>query len=302
MKKTMIALAVLAAGSTSVMAEDALSGEHFSVKAEAGIGGYYDSVSKELYDDWATGLTLKVSYENGNVIGYVEEDIEFNYSTAADGEQIEDGVNTDLDKAWVGYKTEAGVASYGYENDTALDKVDGAGDMTFELGSSAGDASDQFHVIKFQGKADVLAYGISTYTDEENTNRGYNGYVGAELEGTNIYVGYETNDSDWIVYTLSANTKAGSVDLGANVWHQGVDKDGFEKATGYYVSAGLAATEQVYLAAGYKGGEAKPDVDASALNVSATYQATSAVKLGTDVQYDIENEESKAFARATYKF
>ncbi|MCZ8487281.1 hypothetical protein O9992_02545 [Vibrio lentus] len=55
------------------------------------------------------------------------------------------------------------------ENDTALDKVDGAGDMTYEFGASAGDASDAYNAswFKFQGATSGL-YGVSYFETDES--------------------------------------------------------------------------------------------------------------------------------------
>ncbi|WP_413701970.1 hypothetical protein ACLKMH_10850 [Psychromonas sp. KJ10-10] len=169
MKKTLLALAV-ASLSTSAFADIS---DSFSTSATAGIGGYYDTVSEELYDDWATALTVSTSFKNeAGVVGYLEVDLELNWSTDESVTGIQNGPGTDVDKAWIGYETGFGVASFGFENDTALDKVDGAGDFTYEFGSSAGDASDAYNVVKFQGSTSGFAYGISYFeTDDDSDAR-----------------------------------------------------------------------------------------------------------------------------------
>ncbi|MFA0520199.1 porin, partial [Vibrio sp. 10N.222.55.E8] len=138
----------------------------------------------------ATGLTVAVNYKNNRWIGYFETDLMMNYSSDEQAKDIQSGPATDVDKAWLGFDTGVGVASFGWENDTALDKVDGAGDMTYEFGASAGDASDAFNVVKFEGATSGIAYGISAFDTDDNREKGemgYNGYVGVEQDMFNIY-------------------------------------------------------------------------------------------------------------------
>jgi len=176
MKKTLVALAIASISTSSfavntssqnsqnedMFAFDPMHKEQFSVSGSVGVGGYYDTGSKAFYDDWATGLTLALNYRNNRVVAYVETDLMLNYTTdnnvlAKDSvnyewtNSIDTGPATHVDKAWIGFETDYGVASFGWENDTALDEVDGAGDTTYEFGASAGDASDAFNVVKFQG-------------------------------------------------------------------------------------------------------------------------------------------------------
>lgn len=155
---------------------------------------------------------------------------------------IDTGPATDVDKAWLGFDTGFGIASFGWENDTALDKVDGAGDNTYEFGASAGDASDAFNVVKFQGATNGIAYAISyfeTDDDHNDADKGVNGYVGIEQEVFSVYAGYEARDDekDYEVYTVTGSMKLGSMKLGLNSW---IDQDDEMKNTGFYFSGGYS--------------------------------------------------------------
>ncbi|MFA0552600.1 porin [Vibrio lentus] len=341
MKKTLLALTI-AAASTSAFADvglenakptfefDPMHKEQFSVSGAIGVGGYYDTKTNAMYDDWATALTLAVSYQNNRLVGYFETDFELNWTTDEkdNGFGVQNDFATDVDKAWLGYETGVGVLSFGWENDTALDKVDGAGDNTYEFGSSAGDASDAFNVVKFQGATSGFAYGVSYFetkdTDknekgEKVNDKGVNGYVGYESEIVNVYGGYETrDDADYQVYSVSGNSKIGELDLGVNFWiNEGDDSDLVGKntsnleTTGYYLSAGYPVTEQLTLAAGYNANstteDGQADKDISRVNVAAMYTLNDRVDMGIDILQDIDagkgnDEETYVFAAAFYSF
>ena len=322
MKKTLLALAV-ASLSTTAFATDI--SDQFSTSATAGVGGYYDTEIDEAYDDWATALTVASDYKNDNgVVGYLEVDLELNWSTDEDKESSYEGpvtnkTNADVDKAWIGYDTGFGIASFGLENDTALDKVDGAGDTTYEFGSSAGDASDQFNVIKFEGATSGVAYGISYFTTDADydsadldngKDKGVNGYVGFEQDTFNVYAGYETRDeADYQVFSVSGNATFSDLKVGVNAWINDGETDSTDstqKTKGYYVSAGYDVTEQLNLAVGYTDGvteeDGETDVDTTAVNVAAAYTYSDAFDMGMDVKYDTENEETYVFAVGYYHF
>ncbi|POF56357.1 porin, partial [Vibrio vulnificus] len=170
-----------------------LSGEEFSVGGQVAVGGYYEEgrPDREFYNDGVTGFDLFINYQKGNVVGQFagEFDLADNYSSM-------DAKFTVID-TWVGYKTGFGVASIGYANDSALDAVDGAADLTIEFGASASDASDVNQVIKFEGMKEGFKYGISYYGDREadaSGQRGFNGYVGFKNEQFQVNAGYEKND------------------------------------------------------------------------------------------------------------
>ena len=338
MKKTLLAL-VVAAASTSAFANvdtqnskpefefDPMHKDQFSVSGAIGLGGYYDTKTKALYDDWATAITVATIYQNNRLRAYLEIDLEMNYSTdeaktnAADL-GIQSGPATDVDKAWLGYETDFGLASFGWENDTALDKVDGAGDNTYEFGSSAGDTSDAFNVIKFEGKASAFAYGISTFEtkdDREAAETGYNGYFGVEQETFKVYAGYETReagDDDQEIVSLSGNVNLGAASVGANFWVNDYEtdaKDG-KTETGFYVSGSYPVTEQLTLAAGYNGVSTEyqtageKDVDMSRVNIAAMYTLNDRIDMGIDILQDIDtgvstkDEETAVFAAMFYSF
>ncbi len=308
MKKTLVALAVMGA---SASAFAGITGDQFSVSGSLGLGGYYDTGSKEFADDWVTGVHLNINYENGNVVGFVDLDLEGNITSDEEVTGVENQWNSDLDKAWIGYKTDFGTASYGIENDTALDKVDGKGDYTYEFGSSASDASDAFNVFKFQGKKSGVVYGVSHFqTDVNNTgDYGYNGYVGFESDSFNVYAGYEDRQrTDYTVTTVSGNVKiSDAVSVGANLW---IDEVGTAEETGAYLSGKFSVNEKTTLAAGYKtetdSAPGTADVDNSYFNVAASYEVDN-LEFGLDIKRDLEvakgsEEETYVFAAAWYKF
>lgn len=347
MKKTLVALAIASLSASAFAVEttshnskpvfefDPVHKDQFSVSGAWGVGGYYDTYSDAIYDDWATALTVAVSYKNNRLLGYLEADLEMNYisdtgesdkvSEVYDG--IESGPTTDLDKAWLGFDTGFGVASFGWENDTALDKVDGAGDQTYEFGASAGDASDAFNVVKFQGSTGFLAYGVSYFETKDShraADKGVNGYLGLESESFNIYAGYETRDeADYDVISVSGNAKVGELALGANFWIDDGDKNDLtgtnadeKKNTGYYLSAGYPVSEKLTLAAGYgantKETKGNSDDDFSYVNVAAMYTVSDRVDMGIDIKQELDipedfrsdskDEETFVFAAAYYYF
>ncbi|AVW98643.1 porin [Vibrio vulnificus] len=332
MKKTLVALAIASISASAFAVEtrsdnakpvfefDPMHKDQFSVSGSWGVGGYYDTKSDALYDDWATGLTVAVNYKNNRLLGYVEVDLEMNYSTDESEVAIQSGPATDLDKAWLGFDTGVGVVSFGWENDTALDKVDGAGDQTYEFGASAGDASDGFNVIKFQGSTSGFAYGISmseTSDDRTKADTAYNGYVGLETGTVNVYAGYETrDDADYNVISISGNAKIASLTVGLNAWKDEGKTDVADNATnlaktGFYLSAGYPITESVTLAAGYATNtteeDGKSDIDQSYFNVAAMYNHSDKIDMGIDIRRDLDvvagaDEETYVFAAAFYKF
>ena len=332
MKKTLLALAIASISTSAfavdtssqnskndeMFAFDAMHKDQFSVSGSVGVGGYYDTGTKAFYDDWATGLTLAVNYRNNRIVGYFETDFMLNYTTDSETKQASSTEKnsspaTDVDKAWLGFDTGFGIASYGWENDTALDAVDGAGDFTYEFGASAGDASDAFNVVKFQGSTSGFAYGVSYFETDDvhvDAEKGVNGYVGIEQEAFNVYAGYETRDSDYDVYTVTGNVTLGEVKLGANFWIEETDTTAKDMTnTGYYVSAGYAVSEDLTLAAGYAANteeEKKVDTDYSYVNVAAMYTLAKNMDMGIDVRQDLEagtkDEETYVFAAGYYYF
>ncbi|PMH31766.1 hypothetical protein BCU71_11910 [Vibrio lentus] len=335
MKKTLLALAIAAVSTSAFAVEtssqnskpvfefDDMHKDQFSVSGAWGVGGYYDTGTKAFYDDWATGLTLAISYKNNRWVGYFETDLELNYSSDEQKVDIQSGPSTDVDKAWLGFTTDAGVISLGWENDTALDKVDGAGDFTYEFGASAGDASDGFNVAKFQGATSGVAYGISVFDTDDNREKGeigYNGYIGVEQEMFNIYAGYEAReDSDYTVTSVSGNVTLDALKLGLNAWiddgEVGKDKSDV-KLTGFYASAGYALSEKLTLAAGYATNTTEnsakalngEDIDQSYMNVAAMYTLSDKVDMGIDIKQELDSgfsnvdEETHVFAAAYYYF
>ena len=332
MKKTLLALAIASISASAfavdtssqnsknedMFAFDSMHKDQFSVSGSVGVGGYYDTGSKAFYDDWATGLTLAVNYRNNRIVGYFETDFMLNYTTDsetkhASSTEKNSSPATDVDKAWLGFDTGYGIASYGWENDTALDAIDGAGDFTYEFGASAGDASDAFNVVKFQGATNGFAYGVSYFeTDDVHVaaEKGVNGYVGIEQEAFNVYAGYETRDSDYDVYTVTGNVKLGAVKLGANFWIEETDTKVLDKTnTGYCVSAGYTVSEDLTLAAGYAGNTeeiGKTDTDYSFMNVAAMYTLAKNMDMGIDIKQQLDagdkDEETFVFAAGYYYF
>ncbi|MGX9418697.1 porin [Vibrio sp. WJH972] len=295
MKKSILALAIATFATPSVFAAGT-----FESDISGGIGGYYDTDTEAFYDDWATAVTVSTNYTNGNVVGYFEMDLEFNWTDDEDASGISNDTTTDVDKAWLGYKTEAGVLSYGWENDTALDKVDGAGDQTVEFGSSAGDTSDAFDVIKFEGSSSGVAYGISYFKVGDNTGdseAGVNGYLGYKADTFAVYAGLEEQD-EYSVTSLSGNASFGAVTVGANAWIN--DPEGGDEETGIYASAGFAVSDALTLSAGYVAKSFDVADDYDAINVAASYDVSDVVTVQGDIKDD--GDRTDVFLVAYYDF
>ncbi|MGF1721022.1 porin [Vibrio kyushuensis] len=334
MKKTILAI-LIASTATSAFAVqtssqnskpafefDPVHKDQFSVSGSFGLGGYYDTESDAFYDDWATGMTIAVNYQNNRFLGYFETDLQVNWTTddKANPWDIESGTNTDVDKAWLGFDTGYGIASFGWENDTALDRVDGAGDMTYEFGASAGDASDAFNVVKFEGSTVGVAYGISYFETEDShslADKGINGYLGYQHDAFNVYAGYEERDeADFSVISLSGNAKLGKIKVGFNSWIDEGKKDlevnsNDYQNSGYYLSSAFSINEQLTLAAGYGANTTEEigqaDEDKSYYNVAAMYTLNERADMGIDIKRDIDagidsDEETYVFAAAYYYF
>ncbi|WP_159738954.1 porin [Vibrio atypicus] len=329
MKKTVLAVALsLVAGSAIAadvnqnaseraresMIDLILSGEEFSVGGQVAVGGYYQEgrevsgEDKEFYNGGVTGFDLFVNYQKGNVLGQFagEFDLADNYSSMDASFKVID--------TWVGYKTGFGVASIGYANDSALDAVDGAADLTVEFGASASDASDVNQVVKFEGMKEGFKYGVSYYGDRDTNKegqRGFNGYVGFENEQFQVNAGYEKNDennsADSLEQIMLVNgvVTLGDIALGANVAkHELFSGD---DSMLYSVSAGYTI-DKLYLAAGYATEEAYVSgvEDTKWTNFGATYQFTNKLSALVDFKVDLTDNDSsddlEAFFKVAYDF
>ncbi|MCZ8485038.1 hypothetical protein O9993_00795 [Vibrio lentus] len=94
------------------------------------------------------------------------------------------GPATDVDKACHRFLIFCRHA-HSLENDTALDKVDGAGDNTYEFGASAGDASDGLLLNSKVQQAALLTVSLTSKRKTRNDEGrcwGVNGYIGSEQE------------------------------------------------------------------------------------------------------------------------
>ncbi|EGA63796.1 porin [Vibrio brasiliensis] len=329
MKKTVLAVALsLVAGSAiandvnldaSERARESiidliLSGEEFSVGGQVAVGGYYkdgrmDGTEKEeFYNGGVTGFDLFVNYQKGNVLGQFagEFDLADNYSSM-------DADFTVID-AWVGYKTGFGVASLGYANDSALDAVDGAADLTIEFGASASDASDVNQVVKFEGIKQGFKYAISYYGDREadkSAQKGFNGYVGYQNEQFQVNFGYENNDeknsADSIEQIMLVNgvVNFGDIAVGANVAQH--EKFNGDDSMLYSASAGYTM-DKLYLAIGYahEEGYTASDYDTQYTNFGASYQITNKLSTLVDFKVDLTdengNDDLEAFFKVAYDF
>ena len=299
------ALCVAVAFAANASAEiKPLNADQFSVGGEVTVGGYYESEEKTMNTD-ATTFTLKTSYKNGGIVGYLEVDVDADWGQEVKGGNVvalDRDFVTDVDKAWVGYDFGFGTLSYGLENDTALDKIDGKGDMTFEFGSSASDASDAYDVIKFAGSHQGLVYGISYYevdNNNEGDDKGYNGYFGYESAKFNVYAGFEKQDDDKKVATITGNADLGVAKVGVNYWKQETLSNGVlgDEVKGFYVSASKSFGE-LTAAAGY--GDTDRDGDDGYFNVSGEYNLSANTYVGADIAF-LEDSE-KLFLKAGYTF
>lgn len=309
MKKTLLALAIVGIAAPSFAG---VADGEFDTSLSANVGGYYWGEDDYFDTDyWATALTVASDYTNGNYLGYLEVDLKYLWTTQDGASSVMDD---DVDKAWLGYETGYGVLSYGLENDTALDKVDGKGDLTVEFGSSASDASDKYNVIKFQGTTDGVAYGVSYFDSdfETNTWAGLNGYLGYKADTFEVYAGYEggiTDDAEYSVTTITGNVSFGEISVGANLWTQDFsdvtngdwDLDDRVETDGYYISAGYALSDSLEIAAGFASTE-QEDADAvNAINASVSYTVSKALTIQGDVR-DNDGDSTDAFVIAYYSF
>lgn len=334
MKKTVLAVALsLVAGSAiandvnqdvSERARESiidliLSGDEFSVGGQVAVGGYYQdgrldsskTEKEEFYNGGVTGFDLFVNYQKGNVLGQFagEFDLADNYSSM-------DAKFTVID-AWVGYKTGFGVATIGYANDSALDAVDGAADLTIEFGASASDASDVNQVVKFEGINQGFKYAISYYGDREadaSGQKGFNGYVGYQNDQFQVNAGYENNDEknskDGIEQIMLVNgvVNFGDIAIGANVAQHELFNG--EDLMLYSASAGYTM-DKLYLAIGYADTESWNDktltkVDGKYTNFGASYQITNKLSTLVDFKVDLSddnnNDDLEAFFKVAYDF
>ncbi|HAS6297083.1 TPA: porin [Vibrio vulnificus] len=331
MKKTVLAVALsLVAGSAIAadvnqnvseraresMIDLILSGEEFSVGGQVAVGGEYKegrvkkegSTEKQEFHNYdVTGFDLFINYQKGNVIGQFagEFDLAENYSSM-------DAKFTVID-TWVGYKTGFGVASIGYANDSALDAVDGAADLTIEYGASASDASDVNQVIKFEGMKEGFKYGIAYYGDRQadaSGQRGFNGYVGFKNEQFQVNAGYEKNDEKAggtdieQIYLVNGVVTFGDLAIGANVANHESFKG--EDASLYSASVGYTI-DKLYLAAGYAVEEAfGSNVDSEWTNFGGSYQFTNKLSALVDIKVDLSDDNNSddlaAFFKVAYDF
>ncbi|HDY7704715.1 TPA: porin [Vibrio vulnificus] len=333
MKKTVLAVALsLVAGSAIAadvnqnvseraresMIDLILSGEEFSVGGQVAVGGEYKegrvkkegSTEKQEFHNYdVTGFDLFINYQKGNVIGQFagEFDLAENYSSM-------DAKFTVID-TWVGYKTGFGVASIGYANDSALDAVDGAADLTIEYGASASDASDVNQVIKFEGMKEGFKYGIAYYGDREadaSGQRGFNGYVGFKNEQFQVNAGYEKNDEknhkpdgDLVeqLYLVNGVVTLGELAIGANVaQHDTFNSDDFIL---YSASVGYTI-DKLYLAAGYAAKDYDYSASEESVNFGGSYQFTNKLSALVDFNIDLSDNNTSddlaAFFKVAYDF
>ncbi|MCF8778911.1 porin [Vibrio sp. IRLE0018] len=323
MKKTVLAVALsLVAGSAIAadvnqnvseraresMIDLILSGEEFSVGGQVAVGGYYEEgrPDREFYNDGVTGFDLFINYQKGNVVGQFagEFDLADNYSSM-------DAKFTVID-TWVGYKTGFGVASIGYANDSALDAVDGAADLTIEFGASASDASDVNQVIKFEGMKEGFKYGISYYGDREadaSGQRGFNGYVGFKNEQFQVNAGYEKNDEKVggtdieQIYLVNGVVTFGDLAIGANFANHESFKG--EDASLYSASVGYTI-DKLYLAAGYAAKDYDHSASEESVNFGGSYQFTNKLSALVDFNVDLSDNNNSddlaAFFKVAYDF
>ncbi|MBW3694671.1 porin [Vibrio sp. T187] len=322
MKKTAVALA-LSLVTGSAFAVEALSGDQFTVSGEFAVGGYSDSsetvAGRDVYNGGATGFDIFADYENGNIVGKFggEFDIENDYGTSQSTFTITD--------TWVGYKTDLGVASVGYANDTALDAIDGAADQTIEFLWSPSDASDARQVVKFEGEKEGFIYGISYFGDrnyhDENSAEpaiaqdGINGYVGYGSDVFTVNLGYEDNgeaegnvaldeQTDKLLI-VNGTVKAGDFGVGATFGEE--ENAAGEKTKLVNTSVGYSM-DALYLAAGYVVIEETRE----AVNVGGSYAFSENLTGLVDVAYHvsdkglvsqgIEKGDIESFVKLAYAF
>ncbi len=322
--KSALCVAVAFAANASAAIQP-LAADQFSVGGEVTAGGSYES-EKGTINTGATEFTLQNSYKNGGIVGYVEVDLKAKWGQEFDTEKVngqdvaiakglDRDIVSDLDKAWIGYDFGVGTLSYGVENDTALDKVDGKGDLSIEFGKNAPDADDKFNVVKFEGSTQGVVYGISyfeaedlkdTATEVKRNDRGYNGYVGYEAGVVNVYVGHEKQRNDFKTTTVTGNADLGVAKVGVNYWTSKKDNKSETKTVkGYYVSAAKSFGE-LTVAAGYGDPSNKAKND-KFFNVGAEYALSANTYVKADFKFgketvDTDKKRQDVYLKAGYTF
>lgn len=309
MKKTLLALSVLFASSTAFATQATLEQEE-SIKASgtAMLGAYsHSGLEDKVYNGGATGVDIQVDYRQGNFVAQygVEVDLDNNH-------EVEDATYTTTD-AWIGYQTEAGLISVGARGDSALDAIDAAHDKTVEFGYSVNDASDVGSFVKFEGKKNVIQYGVSYYEDRNNDDEnltgmnGYIGYVGPKLM---VNVGMEMNNAKLpgsieSIYMVNTSYQFGAVGLGASYGYETLKQAEDREVFG--VSAGYNLSEVAYIGAGYHFADGERD----AVNVGGKYYVTPRFTAMFDLAVSVSDEakdvgtksgDVQTFARLDYKF
>lgn len=287
MKKSLLALAILASGSAYAV-ESNLSASGVLM------GGFYTDTSGEFKNNGATGMDLFVDYNSGN--WKAQYGVEMDLQDQAGDHSIEDVKFTTID-AWIGYEFSLGTLSGGLRGDSAVDAVDAYADLTVEFGNSPNDASDVGSFIKFEDTKGSFVYGISPYADRNADSSdvvGMNGYVGYRGEGIGSNFFFEINDNtsiDGVKEIVGINTviSAGSFGLGLSGALE-TRTDNTERAS-YGVTMGSNLSQKLYVAGGYHFADESRDT----VNFGGKYFFTPRLTGLVDVAYHLSDEAGKQY-------
>ncbi|GIC75338.1 protein YgjJ [Moritella sp. F3] len=252
----------------------------FNFYGELGVGGHsaLEGDDKGRYAD-GTYIEAGLEIEMGNWFGLlyaegwtVQVDGEGNpWATGHGWGGFEGGVN----RAYVGYRTDAKTEIIVGRNDSSLDDIQWWGDATVEYGYTVPNTRDLNFAAKIQNLEGKLRYSISAapegkfdeddalvnfgkydrYADKYTYAAMANGYVQYDLlEDLTLLGGAEVTDGAGEMVLVGAEYK----NVAARVWHH-TDQASFSNGvktsegteTGFMASTWYEATQGVYLSAGY---------------------------------------------------
>ncbi|MCQ1059087.1 porin [Photobacterium sp. ZSDE20] len=145
--------------------------------------------NEALIDD--TFGTLGVKGQTGNLIYRLELDFQRENWNGGTGEMV-----LDFDKAYMGYFIDSQHYIEIGMTDTAVDDIDGFGDLTFELGVEIPDAGDQPRTVKYHFNYNEFQAAASySYKSESSSGSDYgdvvSGYAGYFGDRASLVLGLE---------------------------------------------------------------------------------------------------------------
>ncbi|WP_095505904.1 hypothetical protein [Paraferrimonas sedimenticola] len=203
LRKTAVAIALTtlfcASSASAVTLQESDNGDYLRLYGEVGVGGHFGTDPNynfnEFYDTKGyvddSRATMGILGQRSNYIYRLELDYQRRNWRGGDGE-----FELAIDKMYVGYVFNDNQWIQLGLTDTAFDKYDHYGDLTFNKAVETGEAGDQENTIKYEAEFDHLVYGVS-YSYEGKHKSGepqgdiVNGYVGWMRDTVSLVVGLE---------------------------------------------------------------------------------------------------------------